>query len=84
VGLAGVVGGAGLGLAVVGGVEGGVNRGVGNDGSVGPAPGMATGLPSMMLLHPESETAPASNSDETPARPRRAFCDNRTRYSPKI
>jgi hypothetical protein len=68
-------------LVVVGG---GVNRGVGKDGSVGPAPGMATGLPSMMLLQPESRTAPASNSDEPPARPRRVFCDNRTRYSPKI
>lgn len=80
VGLAGAVGGAPVGF------DGGaaVGRGVGNAGSVGPVPGVATGLPSMMELHPEVSTGLAStaaSSSEPPARPRRAVWDNRTRCS---
>jgi hypothetical protein len=89
VGLAGVVGEAGPGLVLV--VDGGggivlLGCGVGNVVSVGPVPGVATGLPSMMELQPETNMGPAStaeSSSEPPAKPHRAFCDNRTRYSPK-
>src|ERR1700739_3276455 len=86
VGLPGVDG-AGPGLVLV--VEGGdgtvlLGRGVGNVGSVGPLPGVATGFPSMMELQPEANVGPASraaSSSEPPARLRRAFRDNRTRNS---
>jgi hypothetical protein len=88
VGLAGVVGGAGIGLVVVDGGDGaGLDLGVGKEGSVGPVPGVATGLPSMMELQPEINTGlarRAASSSEPPARPHRAFCDNRTRRSPKM
>ena len=86
----GVVGGAGVGLVVVGagegGVVGGVNLGVGKEGSVGPAPGVAIGLPSMILLQPATRTASASratNSGDPPGR-LLVFCDNRTRNSRKM
>ncbi len=37
--------------------------GVGNEGSVGPRPpGLATGLPSMVVLHPAMSTATASGT----------------------
>lgn len=88
VGLAGVVDGAGL---VVGGdivvVGTGVSLGVGKEGSVGPVPGVATGLPSVMLLQPAASaalTSRAASGGVQPAKPRRAFCDNRTRYSPNL
>jgi len=73
VGLAGVVvGGAGLGWPVVGGVEGGVNRGVGTMARLA-LPRMATGLPSMMSAA-RSETAPAqAHSDETRPGPAAPF-----------
>jgi hypothetical protein len=77
VGLAGAVGGD---IPVVGM---GVCLGVGKDGSVGPVPGVATGLPSMMLLQPATSATPtsmAASGGDQPAKPR-AFCDNRTRYS---
>ena len=87
-GLAGVVGGAGVGLvAVVGGDGVGLNPGVGKEGSVGPVPGVAIGLPSMTELQPETNSRLASratSSSEPPARLRCALRDNRTRYSPKI
>ena len=60
--------------------------GVGNVGSVGPAPGAATGLPSMLELQPETGVAltKTGESRNDPAvRPHRAFCDNRTRHSRK-
>ena len=82
----GVVGGAGIGLVVVdGGV--GLNLGVGKEGSVGPVPGVATGLPSMRELQPDVSMGPANraaSSSEPPARPRLASCDNRTRRSPRF
>jgi len=94
VGLAGVVGGAGVGLVGVGGggdgVGLGLDRGVGNEGSVGSVvavPGVATGLPSMMVLHPETNAGPASravSTNDPPAKPLRAVCDKRTRVSPNI
>src|SRR5271168_4690680 len=87
---AGAVGlaGAGVGLLpVVGGDNVGLCLGVGKLGSVGPAPGAATGLPSMVEPQPETNTEPASkpaSTSEPPARLRRAFSNNRTRCSPKI
>jgi len=86
VGLAGVVGEAGTGLVVVGGDGLGLDLVVGKVGSVGPVPRVATGLPSMMELQPETNTGLASraaSTSEPHARPRRAFCDNRTRRSRK-
>jgi hypothetical protein len=83
VGLAGVEGGpdvVGAGVAVLG-------LGVGKVGSVGPAPGEATGRPSMLELQPETGMALTSrgeSSSDPPARPHRAFCDNRTRNSRKF
>jgi hypothetical protein len=88
VGLAGpegLVDGAGLvrvgaGVVVVG-------RGVGKVGSVGPAPGVATGLPSTNVLQPETNAGlarTAESSSEPPASLRRAFSDNCTRRSPKV
>ena len=56
---AGAVGlaGAGVGLLpVVGGDNVGLCLGVGKLGSVGPAPGAATGLPSMVEPQPETNT----------------------------
>src|SRR6185437_4422135 len=76
--------GPGAGAAVA---DGGVDRGVGKDGSVGPAPGDATGRPPIMELQPETSSVPASmatSSSEPPARVRRAFSENRTRRSQTI
>jgi hypothetical protein len=89
VGLAGVVGGAGVGLVVVGGGGAGVglDLGVGTEGSVGPVPGPAIGFPSMTVLHPETNTGPASravSTNDPPAKRLRAVCDKRTRVSPNI
>src|SRR6516165_9805310 len=88
VGLAGGEDGAGPGLGP--GVDGAgtvvPGRGVGKVGSVGPVPGVATGLPSMRELQPEVNVGPASraaSSSEPPATARRAFCDSRTRNSRK-
>src|ERR1700758_2727275 len=86
VGLPGVDGGVGPGLLVVEGADGlGVlGCGLGNVGSVGPVPGVATGLPSMAGPQPQASMGPAStaaSSSERPARLRRAICDNRTRNS---
>ena len=53
-----------------------VGREVGKVGSVGPAPGAAIGLPSMVLLHPATSTTVASM-------PHRANGNNRTRFSPE-
>src|ERR1700758_5201694 len=87
VGLPGVDGGVGPGLVLV--VEGAdglvvLGCGVGNVGSVGPVPGVATGLPSMTEPQPEASMGPAStaaSSSEPPARLRRPICDDRTRNS---
>lgn len=83
VGLAGVVGRPGAGLAVGPGGEA-VGRGVGNVGSTGPAPGAATGLPAMVVEH-ASISAGLTNtgaiSRDPPARLHRALCENRTRHS---
>ena len=88
VGLAGDVGGADVGLVAVVGADGvGPDLGVGKEGSVGPAPGVAIGLPSMTKLQPETKSRVASeatSSSEPPARLRCAFRDKRTRYSPKF
>lgn len=85
-GVVGLVGGAGLVVGAGADVLGlGVGK-VGSVGSVGPAPGAAIGLPSMLELQPETGIALTSrgeNSSDPPARPHRAFCDNRTRYSRK-
>src|ERR1700741_783656 len=88
VGLAGGVGGAGTGLVLV--VDGGgivvLGCGVGKVGSVGPVPGVATGLPSIKELQAENRAGAASRAEsnsEPPARPRLAFCDSCTRCSPK-
>jgi hypothetical protein len=86
VGLAGVVGLVGGAELVVGAGSDVLGLGVGKVGSVGPAPGAAIGLPSMLELQPETGIALTSrgeNSSDPPARPHRAFCDNRTRYSPE-
>src|SRR5208337_2206765 len=89
VGLAGVVGAAevaDVGVGVGGGVVAVLGRGVGTVGSVGPAPGDAIGLPSMLELQPETGmalTSTGESSSDPPARPHRAFCDNRTRNSRK-
>jgi hypothetical protein len=89
VGLPGVDGGPGAGLVL--GVDGDgmlvLGRGVGKVGSVGPVPGVATGLPSMIELQPETNAGLASrgtSSSEPPARLRHAFRDNRTRRSRKV
>jgi hypothetical protein len=82
VGFAGAADGPGAGAAVA---DGGVDLGVGKDGSVGPAPGEATGRPPMTELQPETSSEPAiraTSSSEPPARLRRAFFENRTRRSP--
>ena len=89
VGLAGVDGPTGPGLVLVVDGAGTVvpGRGVGKVGSVGPVPGVATGLPSMRELQPEINVGPArtaESSSEPPASLRRAFCDNCTRRSPKV
>lgn len=74
VGLTGVVGS--VGAVVPGGAV--VGLGVGKVGSVGPDPGEATGLPSM-VLQPATSAVAASRA----AIPR-AMSDSRTRYSPEI
>lgn len=56
-----------------------VGLGVGKVGSVGPDPGEATGLPSMVVLQPATSAVAASRA----AIPR-AMSDSRTRYSPEI
>ena len=59
--------------------------GRGAGGSV--VPGVATGLPSMVVLQPASSMPPAStaaSSGGPPVRPRIVLCDNRTRYSRKF
>ncbi|BBZ46146.1 hypothetical protein MPRM_34270 [Mycobacterium parmense] len=80
VGLVGAIDEPGAGLLVGGGDDDG--RGVGNVGSVGPpAPGDATGLPSMLELQPDTGmalTSTGDSSNDPPAMPHRAFCDNRT------
>src|ERR1700739_585966 len=88
VGLPGVDGptGPGAGLVVDGRGMVLLGRGVGKVGSVGPAPGVATGLPSMRELQPEANMRPATraaSSSAPPATPRRAFCETRTRNSRK-
>src|ERR1700739_2457882 len=72
-GVLGVVGGGGLGLVVGGGAAGlGVlGCGVGNVGSVGPVPGVATGLPSMTGAQPEASTGPAHPGPRTRRPPAR-------------
>ena len=61
VGLAGEVDGPGLAVGAGSVVEGmGLSRGVGKEGSVGPVPGRATGLPSMIVLQPATSRAQAS------------------------
>lgn len=74
VGLTGVVGS--VGAVVPGGAV--VGLGVGKVGSVGPDPGEATGLPSMVVLQPATSAVAASRA----AIPR-AMSDSRTRYSRK-
>ena len=79
----GAAGAPGSGAAVADGDDG-VDRGVGKDGSVGPASGEATGRPPMIELQPDTSPEPqnrATSSSEPPARPRRAVSDNRTRRS---
>src|ERR1700761_5883705 len=80
-------GGAAVGPGpAVGGDRVGACLGVGKLGSVGPAPGAAIGLPSMVEPQPGTNTEPAlkpTSASEPLARPRRAFIDNRTRCSPK-
>ena len=81
VGVAGVVGAAGV---VLGAGDDVAGWGVGKVGSTGPAPGEATGLPSMLELQPETGialTSTGESSSDPLTRPHRAFCDNRTRYS---
>ena len=60
VGLAGAVGGAwlvvGAGPRMPVAVGAGLSRGVGKAGSVGPVPGSAIGLPSMIVLQPPTST----------------------------
>lgn len=76
-GVDGTLGAGGAGVAMEG-------LGVGNVGSVGPAPGEATGLPSMLELQPDTGMALTSTGEsrsDPPARPHRAFRDNRTRNS---
>ncbi len=84
VGFAGALDGPGLGAGAAV-ADGGVDLGVGKDGSVGPAPGEATGRPPMMELQPDTDSVPpsaATSSSEPAARFRRAFSENRTRRSP--
>ena len=87
VGVAGpVVPGGGAAVALGAGVVM-LGRGVGNVGSTGPAPGAATGLPSMVEVQPSINAGLAStgtSSSEPPARLRRTFCDNCTRRSRKF
>lgn len=75
VGLTGVVGS--VGAVVPGGAV--VGLGVGKVGSVGPDPGEATGLPSMVVLQPATSAVAASRA-AIPS----AMSDSRTRYSPEI
>lgn len=78
---AGAVGVGGVAEPVGGEVLG---LGVGKVGSVGPDPGAAIGLPSMVVLHPATSAVVASRpaSSAIPLdRPRCAIRDNRTRYS---
>src|ERR1700730_978755 len=58
-GVVGVIGGRGaaVGAAVA------VCLGVGKDGSVGPVPGVATGLPSITVPQPATSALPVSSSD---------------------
>lgn len=87
VGLAGVVGWAEVVLGAGGAVVAVVGLGVGKVGSVGPAPGAATGRPSTLELQPETGmalTSTGESSSEPPARLHRALCDNRTRYSRRV
>ena len=63
VGFAGPVVGPGIAVGAGVGVLGsGLSRGVGKDGSVGPVPGRATGLPSMTVLQPATSMTPASRA----------------------
>src|SRR5437868_1266308 len=74
-------------VGVVGEDGGGLDVAVGKEGSVGPVPGVAIGLPSMTELQPGTNSRLASratSSSEPPARLRRAFRENPTRYSPRI
>ena len=63
VGVAGVVGRPGAGLAVGAGDDV-VGLGVGKVGSTGPAPGAATGLPAMVEEQPSISTGLTSTGDE--------------------
>lgn len=90
---AGVVGPTGADGGADGGpgmADGGDNvgacLGVGKLGSDGPAPGPATGLPSMVEPQPETNkelARMAANISQPPVKPRRALRDDRTRCSRK-
>lgn len=77
--MVGPVGAAGAGTLVA--VDG-TGLDVGTVGSISPAPGDGTGLPSMLELQPDTGVAVTSTGESTrqpPTMPNRAFWDNRTR-----